>query len=114
MARKSGTQVPCASHAALLLMAFASSPALADHPAPTGIGGNGASLHVLGPDTLERGRAAAGFRLGFTRPDQRSDEELATLAGHHVHAHNTDYNLTAAIGVAYGITDRLTVSAELP
>jgi hypothetical protein len=69
---------------------------------------------VLSADTLERGKVSAGFRLTYARPDQRSDEELATLAGQHVHAHNTDYNLTAAIGAGYGITSRLTVSAELP
>jgi hypothetical protein len=39
---------------------------------------------------------------------------LKALAGQHIHAHNTDYNLNAAAGAAYGITDRLTVSVELP
>ena len=114
MTRSSGTRLPSTPRAALLLAICASSPALADHAAPTGIDGNGASLNVLGPDTLARGQASVGFRLSYTRPDRRSDEELASLAGQHVHAHNTDYNLTAAIDAAYGITDRLTVSAQLP
>jgi hypothetical protein len=78
------------------------------------VGGTGASLHVLSPDTLEAGHASAGFRTTYARPDQRSDEELEALAGQHIHAHNTDYNLNAAMGAAYGITDRLTVSVELP
>jgi hypothetical protein len=114
MTRFSGTCLPSTPRAAVLLAIFVSSPALADHAAPAGVGGNGASLNLLTPDTLGRGQSSAGFRLSYTRPDQRSDEELADLAGHHVHAHNTDYNLTAAIGAAYGISDRLTVSAELP
>lgn len=114
MTRFSGAPVPSTARAALLLAIFVSTPALADHAGPAGIGGNGASLNVLSPDTLERGKASAGVRISYTRPDQRSDEELATLAGQHIHAHNTDYSLTAAIGAAYGITDRLTVSAELP
>lgn len=98
---------------ALLLGACISSPALADHAGPAGIG-TGASLSVLSPDTLEQGDASAGFRLTYTRPEQRSDAALAALAGQHIHAHNTDYNLNAAVGVAYGITSRLTVSVELP
>ena len=114
MARISNTRVPSTPHAVLLFTAFVSSPALADHAGPTGIGGNGASLYALSPDTLEQGKASAGFRLTYSRPDQRSDGELQTLAGQHIHAHNTDYNLTTAAGVAYGITDKLTVSAELP
>ena len=45
---------------------------------------------------------------------QRSDAELVTLAGQHIHAHNTDYNLNASLGIAYGVTHRLSASAELP
>lgn len=89
-------------------------PALADHPGPTGIDGGGATISLLSPDTLESNGWSAGTRLSFTRPDQRPDEELARLAGKHIHAHNADYVLNSAVGVAYGITDQLTVSAELP
>jgi len=89
-----------------------SSPGQADHLGPGAVGGGG--MNVFGPETLDDGRAAASFRLLYTRPDQRSDEELETLAESHVHAHNTDYNLNASAGVAYGITHHLTVSAELP
>jgi hypothetical protein len=71
-------------------------------------------MAVFGPDTLDAGRGAAGFRLVYTRPEQRSDARLEALAGQHVHAHNTDYNLLASLGAAYGISHHLTVSAELP
>jgi hypothetical protein len=92
---------------------FLSNPALADHLGPSGFGsGGGAS--VFSPDALDAGHWAAGLRLTYTRPAQRSDAELAALAGQHIQAHNTDYNLVAAMAVAYGISHHLTVAAELP
>ena len=101
------------ARALLLATAFVASPALADHVGPSGVGsGGGAS--VFGPDTLDAGHWATGLRLLYTRPEQRSDAELEALAGQHIHAHNTDYNLNASAGVAYGINHHLTLSAELP
>jgi hypothetical protein len=91
----------------------ATSPALADHSGPSGVGTGGGALNVAGTDVLEQGRAAIGFRLSYTRPEQRSDAKLAALAGEHIHAHNSDYNLNAAAGAAFGLTSRLTISAEL-
>lgn len=97
----------------LCFIAFVSTSALADHLGPSGFdGGGGAS--VFGPDTLDEDHWSMGFRLAYTRPERRSDAELATLAGQHVHAHNTDYNLNASLGIAYGVTHHLTISAELP
>jgi len=94
-------------------LASIAAPALADHMGPSGFG-SGGGLTVLSPDTLDEGHAGVGFRLTCTRPDQRSDEELQSLSELDIDAHNTDYNLNAAIGVAYGVTHQLTVSAELP
>ena len=71
-------------------------------------------MSVFDPGTLDEAHWAAGLRLTYTRPDQRSDAELEALAGQHIHVHNTDYNLVAALGVAYGVTHHLTVSAQLP
>jgi hypothetical protein len=71
-------------------------------------------MTVFSPETMDGGHWAAGLRLTYTRPEQRSDEELEALAARHIHAHNTDYNLNASLGVAYGINHHLTVSAELP
>jgi len=97
----------------LLFSAIFSTPALADHMGPSGFGAGG-GMSVFSPDTLDEGHWSAGLRLSYTKPEQRSDAELAALAGQHVHAHNTDYNLNASAGVAYGINHHLTVSAELP
>jgi hypothetical protein len=89
-------------------------PALADHPAAAGISSGPASLNVLSPQTLDRGALSAGFRLTYARPERRSDEELETLAGQHIHAHAGDYVLLGSAGLGYGLSDRLTLSAELP
>ena len=95
------------------LLALCATPALADHMGPSGVGSGGGMI-VFSPDTLDGGHWAAGFRLTYTRPDQRSDALLAALASEHIHAHNTDYNLHASLGLAYGVSHHLTVSAELP
>jgi hypothetical protein len=95
------------------LLCLCAAPALADHAGPAGFG-SGGGMTVFSPDTLDAGHWAAGLRLAYTRPEQRSDAELAALAGDHVHAHSTDYNLNGALSVAYGITHHLTVSAQLP
>jgi hypothetical protein len=104
---------PFARRSLLLFTALLSTPALADHLGPSGFGGGGGAS-VFSPDTLDEGHWAAGFRLTYTRPDQRSDAKLAALAGQDIDAHNSDYNLNASLGVAYGINHHLTVSAELP
>jgi len=93
--------------------AWCSAPALADHMGPSGIG-SGGGLMVLSPDTLDQGHGAVGVRLTYTRPSQRSDAAILALSEAGIDAHNTDYNVNAAVGGAYGITHHLTVSAELP
>ena len=90
------------------------SPAFAHHTGPAGIGGNGGGLAVQGPETLEAGKAAAGLQLTYLRTEQRSEAVLETLAGQGIHAHDTDYIATAVAGLAYGVTDRLTITAEVP
>ena len=99
--------------ALLLFTALSASPAFADHLGPSGFGA-GAGMSVFSPDTLDAAHWAAGVRLTYTRPEQRSDTELERLAGEHIHAHNSDYNLVASMSAAYGVTHHLTISAELP
>lgn len=71
-------------------------------------------MTVFGPATLDEGHGSAWLRFVYTRPDQRSDSELEALADRGVDAHNTRYDLNAAVGGAYGITHQLTVSVEVP
>jgi hypothetical protein len=89
------------------------SPALADHMGPSGFG-SGGGMSVFAPDTLDAGHWSFGFRLAYTRPERRSDAELAALAAQDIDAHNTDYNFNASAGLSYGIDHHLTISAELP
>jgi hypothetical protein len=96
-----------------LALAASASPALADHLGPSGVG-SGSGLNVFSPDTLDEGHGGIGLRLVYTRPDRRSDSELEALAVKGIAAHNTDYNLNASLGIAYGITHELTIAAELP
>jgi hypothetical protein len=95
------------------LLSMCAAPALADHMGPSGFGAGGGMI-VFSPDTLDAGHWAAGLRFTLTRPHQRSDALLEALAAQHIHAHNTDYNLGASFGLAYGITHHLTITAELP
>lgn len=95
------------------LLCMCATPALADHAGASAFGGGG-GFTIFGPATIPLGQWAAGFRLAYTRPEQRSDDVLGALAGQHIHAHNTDYNLNGSLGIAYGLTDRLTISAEIP
>lgn len=92
---------------------FVGTPALADHMGPSGFGAGG-GLTVFSPETMDGGHWAAGLRLAYTRPGQRSDEELEALAEQGVAAHNTDYNLNGSLAVAYGLNHHVTLSAELP
>jgi hypothetical protein len=71
-------------------------------------------MSVFSPETMDGGHWAAGFRLALTKPAQRSDDQLEALAERGIAAHNTDYNLKASLGVAYGLNHHLTLSAELP
>lgn len=95
------------------VLAVLSSSAFADHSGPSGFG-SGGGMAVFTPDTLDAAHWSAGLRFTYSRPEHRSDEELEALADQHVHAHNTDYNLNASAGIAYGINHHITLSAELP
>src|SRR4051794_2185601 len=89
------------------------SPALADHMGPSGFGAGG-GLTVFSPETMDAGHWATGFRLAYTRPEQRSDKELEALSEEGIAAHNTDYNLNASLSAAYGLSHHVTLSVELP
>ena len=95
------------------LLVFAAGPAFADHMGPSGFGAGG-GMSVFSPDTLDGDHWSAGLRLAYTKPEQRSDAELEALAANDIHAHNTDDNLNASAGIAYGVSHHLTISVELP
>jgi hypothetical protein len=93
--------------------ALLAGPAFAHGAGPSGgEGGEGAT--VFGPETLEPGAGAAWLSLVYTRPHQRSDAALEALAAGGVDAHNTRYDANGALGLAYGVTHRLTLSVQIP
>lgn len=80
---------------------------------PSGVGAGG-GITVFGPATLDEGHGSLWFRFVETRPEQRSDSELQTLASEGIDAHNTSHDVNAGVGAAYGITHELTISVEVP
>lgn len=100
--------------AACLLAACALKPAYADHASP-GFGGDaGGPIHTIQAATLPQGSLTAGLTSDYTRTDRFSDDELATLAGRHVHAHSVDWMLTTSLAVNYGVSDDFTLSVRMP
>lgn len=91
-----------------------STPALADHA----IGGTGVSnsgpVVTLSAEMLPAGELSGGVGVSVTEPDAYTDAELISLASQHVHAHTTDYNMSAAASLSYGLPGHVTVSAKLP
>jgi hypothetical protein len=98
------------SAAALLI----STPAWADHPAAGGGVSQSGPVVTVDAQALPAGTLVGGLAVHMTRPDAYTDAELIALAGQHVHAHTTDYNVSAAASLAYGVTGHLTLSASLP
>jgi hypothetical protein len=93
---------------------FIAPPAFADHVGPAAIDGSGGGMDVTGPGTLDRGEASLGLRVVYLRPKRRVDHDLEELAEQDIHAHNSEYFLATVLDAAWGVTDRLTLSAQLP
>jgi hypothetical protein len=97
-----------------MAVCLCSTAAWADHPIAGGSVSNSGPIVATGAETLPAGTLAGGLEISVTRPDAYSDAELIALAGRHVHADTTDYNLRANLSLAYGVTGHFTVSASLP
>jgi hypothetical protein len=91
-----------------------SGPALADHLIAGGAVSGSGPIVTVGAETLPAGALAAGFEVGVAGPDAYTDAELVALAGQHVHAHTTDYNLSTGASFAYGLPGHVMLSAHLP
>lgn len=96
------------------IFALASHPASAHHPGGAGNMGSGGAITTIGGDTLARGEGTAAFIFEYTRLNAISDASLAYYAGRHEHVHSLSSIYSPALGLAYGVTDDLTVSARLP
>lgn len=86
----------------------------ADHPS-FGLGsGVSGPIHTLSPNTLARGSWVGGLRFETTQQDTFS---AAALEGNAITAgevHNVDAVNVMFLGLGYGISDNLTISASLP
>jgi hypothetical protein len=90
----------------------------ADHPAAS------FGLQEFGPQTagpvttipaatLPQGSAAIEVRAEYVRSEGYSDEALRQLVEQDIDAHSSDYLLSPAIALGYGITDNLSVGLRL-
>lgn len=102
-------------HAVLLFAAAASSsPVLADHTGPGGGIATGGAINTVSAGTLDEGHFAAAVRWSLATPERLSGAELLARDEAGIDAHSTHSVSTSALGVAYGVTHELTLSAELP
>ena len=98
--------------AALCLAPFVASHA---HHPPGGLGVQVVgSVTTMSADTMIKGDLAGSFEFDYLRFDTRSDAELRALDDEHIHAHDSDYIQRGSLGLAYGMTDRLTLGLRVP
>lgn len=95
-------------------IAFVPAAAHADHAGPTGGPSAGGGINTVSASTLDEGHWAAGVRIALTNPVVLADAELVRreLAG--IDAHAARRVINASLGIAYGVTHDLSLSAELP
>jgi hypothetical protein len=100
--------------AAILFVCLLSGNVLAHHaPGLTGSSHAGPLL-TNSASTLQKGRFAMTFQSSYVHIDSFSNADMLGFAeeGHDVHT--LDYLYTVSAGLAYGITDNLTVSLKIP
>jgi hypothetical protein len=109
--------VKLAAASALSLM-FAP-PAFAHHPGAPGNSNATGPINTLSATTPEQGAFSVGLSFESTTFDALSDATLeaaaadAAAAGH-AHVHSLDALNSAALSLAYGVTDDLVVSVRVP
>lgn len=98
----------------VVAQAAVATPALAHH----GIGaigvGSGGPIYTITAGTLECGAWAADVRFEHIDFSAFSDAELLALDADGLHADSTDFSTGTFLTLAYGVTDRLTVAAQMP
>jgi hypothetical protein len=87
--------------------------AMADHPT-VGFSANTAGpVTTISAATLPSGKSAIDIRMEYITFDPFSDSELAGFAEKEMHLHSVDSLTSASTGLAYGVTDDLTLSARI-
>lgn len=106
-----GHKALLASAVFLLLM---SGTASAHHP--TGAAGTGQAgpIRTISAVPLEKGKWSFAFQTEYIKFDSFSDEELMAFAGAGQDVHSVDSIVHTMFGVAYGMTEDLTISLKIP
>ena len=92
---------------------LASAHADAHHPGGPGNVGAG-PIVTISAATLAEGQSAVAVMFEMTKIGAFSDAQLANFASRHVHAHSMDAIFAPSLGVAYGLSNDLMISARLP
>lgn len=98
----------------LFLFGLCTPPARADHPT-LGFGpGLAGPIVTIAADPLPRHRWAFDLRQELIRFDEFSDAQLLSFAEQRQEAHSVSWLLTPSLGLAYGLTEDLTLGLRLP
>lgn len=100
--------------AGFLLAAWGTALAWADHPSIGFWEDSAGPIQTLSATPLPKGRMGASVSLEYQRFDAFSDAELRDFAAAGRTVESTDYLLSPALGLAYGLTDAVTLLARLP
>lgn len=88
--------------------------ALGDH-ATGGFGqGRAGPIVTVSASTLPRGEWSLGLRAEYVKFDPIADQRLEQLAAEGTETHSLRSLLSTFVGTAYGVTDDLTFSANIP
>lgn len=88
--------------------------AFAHHPGGTGNSSGAGPAITIPATTIEEGHIAAFVAYEYIRLRGIDDQDLMAAAGRHQHVHSMKTIASTSFGLAYGITDDLTVSLRLP
>ena len=99
---------------AAALVAGIASPAVADHPSLSVLGGPAGAVTTITALPLQHGDWSLGLRIEHLGIDAFSDAELLDLAARDEDVHSIDSLSRLSLGAAYGLTDNLTLGITLP
>ncbi len=97
--------------AATLLSATSS---FAHHPGGGGNTGNAGPILTISATTLEQGTVQIGFLYEYISFTGLTNADLIAAAGRHEHAHSIGTIQSPSLGVAYGVTNDLTIAWRVP
>ncbi len=96
------------------VLALMAGPASADHATAVFGEGTAGPIRTIGGTTLPEGTFALSFRLEYIDLTRFSDEELLEISEIDDEVHSTDNLLAPSLGLAYGVTNRLTLGLRQP